>query len=206
MKGELHRAGNSSEPSLQIERLDMRRSPTVLAAAAAMLPTNGELALTIDDVRYAERSLGAVQATLTRQEEGLGFSLESLQTAQHQLAAQGRCVSGEARCRVEFTADTEHLAALLRGVELPAEWPTETLHAAGELSWPPIRRATTGARARRAASTSRPRVPTAATSSSASATLADGQISSPTSRAPDPEADQVFRGTGRVACWRATTT
>ena len=196
--GELRRAGNSSEPHLQIERLDMRRSPTVLAAVAAMLPANGELSLGLDDLRYADRSLGAVQATLTRREDGVGFSLESLQTAQHQLTAQGQCISGETRCRIEFTADTEHLAALLRGVDLPAEWPTETLHAAGELTWPvdaegDLTRDLTG----------QFELETQGRDSShqlvANATLAEGQITLADVQGTGPEADQVFRGTGRVA-------
>jgi uncharacterized protein YhdP len=196
--GELHRAGNSSEPRLQIERLDMRRSPTVLAAAAAMLPTNGELAVGVDDLRYGDRRLGAVQATLTRHEGGVGFSLESLQTAQHQLAARGQCPSGEARCRLEFTADTENLAALLRGVELPVEWPIETLHAAGELSWPSEPQ---GELAREL--TGQFELETEGSDSShqltANATLADGEISLANVQGTGPEADQVFRGTGRVA-------
>jgi uncharacterized protein YhdP len=195
--GELRRAGNSSEPHLQIERLDMRRSPTVLAAAAAMLPTNGELALGIDDLRYGSRSLGAMQATLTRLPDRVGFSLESTQTAQHQLAAQGQCVSGEPRCRLEFTADTEHLAALLRGVELPAEWPTETLHAAGELSWPADAQ---GELASELAGQFD--LETEGSDSShqlvASATLAEGQINLANVQGTGPEADQVFRGSGRV--------
>ena len=196
--GELRRAGNSSEPHLQIERLDMRRAPTVLAAAAAMLPANGELSLGLDDLRYAARSLGAVQATLTRREDGVGFSLESVQTAQHQLAAQGQCISGETRCRIEFTADTEHLAALLRGIELPAEWPVETLHAAGELTWPvdpqgELTRELIG----------QFELETEGSDSShqlvANATLADGQITLANVQGTGPEADQVFRGAGRVA-------
>jgi len=196
--GELRRAGNSSEPHLQIERLDMSRAPTVLAAAAAMLPANGELSLGLDDLRYAARSLGAVQATLTRREDGVGFSLESAQTAQHQLAAQGQCISGESRCRIEFTADTEHLAVLLRGIELPAEWPVETLHAAGELTWPvdaqgELTRELIG----------QFELETEGSDSShqlvANATLADGQITLANVQGTGPEADQVFRGAGRVA-------
>jgi uncharacterized protein YhdP len=198
LTGELRRTGNSSEPHLQIERLDMQRSPPVLAAAAAMLPTNGELALRIDDMRYADRSLGAVQGMLTRQENGVGFSLESLQTAQHQLTAHGQCVSGDARCRLEFTADTEHLAALLRGVELPAEWPIETLHAAGELSWPAdsqgelIRELAGQFELETQGSDSTHQL-------AANATLADGQITLSNVQGTGPEADQMFRGTGRVA-------
>jgi len=196
--GEFRRAGNSSDPHLQIERLDMRRSPTVLAAAAAMLPANGELSLGLDDLRYADRSLGAVQATLTRREDGVGFSLESLQTAQHQLAAQGQCISGETRCRIEFTADTDHLAALLRGVELPAEWPIETLHAAGELTWPVDGQ---GELTRDLAGQFE--LETQGRDSShqlvANATLAEGQITLANVQGTGPDADQVFRGNGRVA-------
>jgi len=196
--GDLRRAGNSSEPHLQIERLDMRRSPTVLAAAAAMLPTNGELAVGIDDLRYGERSLGAVQATMSRQEDRVGFSLESVQTAPHQLTAKGQCVSGEPRCGLEFTADTGHLAALLRGVDLPAEWPTETLHAAGELSWPADPQ---GELVRELAG--RFDLEAEGSDSShqlvASATLAEGQIALANVQGTGPEADQVFRGSGRIA-------
>jgi len=196
--GELRRAGNSSEPHLQIDRLDLKRTPMVLAAAAAMLPANGELSLGLGDLRYAARSLGAVHATLARREDGVGFSLESLQTAQHQLAAQGQCISGETRCRIEFSADTEHLTALLRGIELPAEWPVETLHAAGELTWPvdpqgELTRELIG----------QFELETEGTDSShqlvANATLADGQITLANVQGTGPEADQVFRGTGRVA-------
>jgi uncharacterized protein YhdP len=198
VSGEFRRAGNSSEPHLQIERLDMRRSPALLAAAVAMLPENGELAMGMDDLRYGDRSLGAVQATLTRRDDGVGFSLESAQTAPHQLVAQGRCVSGEPRCRLEFTADTENLAALLRGAELPPEWPVETLHASGELSWPvePQGELTHELLGQFD-------LETQGRESShqlvASATLADGQISLANVQGTGPAADQVFRGSGRVS-------
>ena len=196
--GELRRAANSSEPRVQIERLDIKRSPAVLAAAAAMLPTNGELALAIDDMRYADRSLGAVLATMARGDSGVEFSMESAHTAAHQLAAQGRCVNAETRCRLEFTADTEHLAALLRGIELPPEWPIETLHAAGELSWPADLQ---GELAREL--TGQFDLETQGRDSShqlvANATLADGQISLANVQGTGPEADQLFRGSGRVA-------
>ncbi|HEU4781266.1 MAG TPA: DUF3971 domain-containing protein [Steroidobacteraceae bacterium] len=196
--GELRRAGNSSEPKIQIGRLDMKRSPALLAAAAAMLPPDDELALAIKDLRYAGRSLGAVQATLARHESGVAFSLESSQAAPHQLAARGQCGNAEARCRLEFTANTEHLAALLRDIQLPSEWPTETLHAAGELSWPAelpgeLAQSLTG----------QFELETQGRDSShqmiASATLAEGQIALANVQGTGPEADQMFRGTGRVA-------
>ena len=67
---------------------------------------------------------------------GVEFSLESAASAPHQLVARGPCASADPRCRVDFTADTRNLAALLGDVRLPAEWPTESLRAAGELTWP----------------------------------------------------------------------
>jgi hypothetical protein len=183
---------------MQIGRLDMKRSPAVLAVAAAILPADDELALAIEDFRYADRSFGAVNATLARRERGLEFSLESQQNAPHQLVAHGRCSNADALCGLEFTADTEHLAALLRGVQLPAEWPTETLHASGELSWPAdlqgeLVHALTG----------KFDLETEGVDSThqltASATLADGQIALANVQGTGPEADQLFRGTGRVA-------
>ena len=198
VEGELKRAGNSLPPRMQIERLDMKRSPAILAVAAAILPADDELTLAIEDFRYADRSFGAVNATLARRERGLEFSLESQQGAPHQLVAHGRCSDADARCGIEFTADTEHLAALLRGVELPAEWPIETLHASGELSWPAdlqgeLVHALTG----------KFDLETEGVDSThqltASATLADGQIALANVQGTGPEADQLFRGTGRVA-------
>ena len=78
--GDLRRAGNAS-PKVRIEQLDMRRSPSVLAAAASMLPADDELALEIDDLRHANQSLGAVQATLARRNGAVEFSLESAKRA-----------------------------------------------------------------------------------------------------------------------------
>ena len=92
--------------------------------------------MTVDDLRYAGLSLGGLQASLTRREAGVEFSLESAAAAPHQLTARGLCANVDARCRVDFTADTRNLAALLGDVRLPAEWPTESLRAAGELAWP----------------------------------------------------------------------
>ncbi|HEY6126300.1 MAG TPA: hypothetical protein VIV63_16730, partial [Steroidobacteraceae bacterium] len=99
---------------------------------------------------------------------------------------------------LEFTADTEHLPALLGAIQLPAEWPTETLHAAGELSWPAdmqgdLVHALSG----------KFDLETEGNDSthqlSASATLADGQIALANVQGTGPEADQMFRGSGRVA-------
>jgi hypothetical protein len=196
--GEWKRAGNSSTPGIQIERLDMKRSPAVLAVAAAILPADDELSVAIDDMRYADRSLGAVRATLARRERGLEFSLESLQGAPHQMVAHGQCSNADARCGLEFTADTEHLPALLRGIQLPAEWPTETLHAAGELSWPAdlqgdLVHALSGKFGLETEGSDSTHQLTA------SATLADGQIALANVQGTGPEADQLFRGTGRVA-------
>jgi hypothetical protein len=195
--GELRRQGHGS-PQVRVEQLDMKRSPVMLAVTAAMLSADDELVLDIDDMRHANRSLGAVQATLARRNGGVEFALESRQSAPHQISAQGRCASGEARCRLEFTADTDHLAALLRGIQLPVEWPTETLHAAGQLSWPAelsgeLTQQMTG----------QFDLETQGRDSShqllANATLADGQITLANVQGIGPEADQLFRGSGRVA-------
>ena len=86
----------------------------------------------------------------------------------------------------------------MRGIQLPAEWPTETLHAAGDLSWPAdfsgeLTQVLAG----------RFDLETQGRDSShqmlASATLADGQITLANVQGIGPEADQLFRGTGRVA-------
>ena len=57
--GELRLAGPAAEPRLQFERLDLKRAPAILAVAGAMLPADGEITLDIDDLRHADRSLGA---------------------------------------------------------------------------------------------------------------------------------------------------
>ena len=192
--GDLRRAANA-DPQLEVDTLELKRAPALLAVAGALLPTDGELALTIGELRYAERSLGALHAAIARRDHGIEFSLESPQAALHQLTAQGRCA--EDTCRTQFTADTGHLAALLRGVRLPPEWPTETLHAAGELDWPmqadDMIRALTG----------RFDLETQGGDSThqliANASLDDGQIRLDNVQGSGPAPDQVFRGSGRVS-------
>ena len=196
VSGEL-RGGSDADARLQIEQLDLKRAPAVLAVAGALLPENGELPMTIDELRYADHSLGALQANLARHDTGVAFSLESLESAPHRLAVHGLCASAEVRCRVEFTADTQNVAALLGGVKLPAEWPTETLRAVGELTWPAdsrgdFTRVLSGRFALETSGSNRNH------QLSADATLADGQIELANVQGTGPEADQLFRGTGRV--------
>ena len=198
VNGELRRAENADEPRLKFERLELKRAPAVLAVAGALLPTRGELPITVDDLRYAGLSLGGLQASLTRREAGVEFSLESAAAAPHQLTARGLCASVDARCRVNFTADTRNLAALLGDVRLPAEWPTESLRAAGELAWPAdsqgdLTRVLAGRFDLETAGTNGNHQMTAV------ATLAEGQIELANVQGTGPEVDQLFRGSGRVA-------
>ncbi len=53
----------------------------MLAATGALLPGETELVVNVDEARYGARNLGALQATITQQEDGVGFSLESAATA-----------------------------------------------------------------------------------------------------------------------------
>ena len=197
VEGELRRASATAELQLTFERLDLKRAPVVLGVAGSLLPEDGELALTVDDLRHADRSLGELKATLARREAGVEFSLESAGSAPHKLSGQGLCATAEGRCRLEFTADTQHLAAVLRGSQLPAEWPTESLHAAGELSWPldaqgDLTRVLAGHFDLETQGRDLSHQMTA------SATLTDGQIELANVQGTGPEADQLFRGSGRV--------
>jgi uncharacterized protein YhdP len=197
VEGDLRRgAAPNAQPEISIDRLDTKRAPAALAAAAALLPPHGELALNVADLRHADRSLGAVRAAVARTDADLTFSFESAENAMHRISAQGRCAGIEARCRAEFTADTRHLAALLRGVSLPAELPAERLHASGELAWP----LASGDLA--SALEGRFDLETEGADAShqlvANATLANGQIQLENLQGTGPAADQVFRGAGRV--------
>jgi uncharacterized protein YhdP len=196
VSGELLRTAGA-DPQIAIDRLDLRRAPGVLAAATAVLPVNGELTMTVGDLRYADTSFGALRAAVARRADNVEFSLESPAAALHRLTAHGECPLAQARCRAEFTADTAHLAALLRGVQLPAEWPAATLHASGELSWASelaadVTRSLTGTFDLETQGTSGDHQLTA------SASLADGQILLTNVQGTGPAADQVFRGNGRV--------
>ena len=197
ISGELRRSTADGIPRLRFERLDLRRAPAVLASAGAMLPSDGELEMTIDDLRHSGVSLGTYRAALARREAGVEFSLDSSETAPHQLAAHGRCAVADARCRAEFTADTQQLAALLHGAQLPAEWPTKSLHANGELNWPGDSQ---GDLTRMLAG--RFDVETQGEDAShqmlATATVVDGQIELTNVQGSGPESDQLFRGSGRV--------
>jgi hypothetical protein len=198
VEGDLRRAAVAdAKTEIAIDRLETRRAPTVLAAAASMLPPRGELALDVADFRHADRSLGAVRARVARTDDGIAFSFGSAEPALHRISAQGTCRSADARCRAEFTADTSHFAALLRGVSLPAELPTQKLHARGELAWP----ATAGADLALALE-GRFDLETEGADAThqlvANATLARGQLQLDNVQGTGPAGDQVFRGSGRV--------
>ena len=159
----------------------------------------------IDDLRHGDRSLGARAGdACASRDAGVEFSLESTQSAPHQMTAQGRARAMRA-AGLEFTADTDHLAALLRGIA-----------AAGGMAHRDAARGRRTVLARRMSRRSGARaggqfdLETQGRDSShqllASATLADGQIALANVQGTGPAADQVFRGSGRVACWRANTT
>ena len=91
----------------------------------------------------------------------------------------------------------QQLPALLAGAQLPTEWPTRALRASGKLAWPAdtdeLVRALTGnfeLEAQGAGSEHQ---------LIASASLADGHIDLANVQGTGPAADQVFRGSGRVA-------
>jgi hypothetical protein len=188
-------ADRGAKPRVRVDTLDLRRAPAVLAAAGATLPRDGELELSVGDLLYADRSFGVLQAALIRQDDGLDFSMDTSALAQHQLTARGRC-GPQGHCRVEFTADTAQLAALLGDVELPAEWPLSGLRASGALEWPLLTEDLPGSM------TGTFELATHGTNPdhqlSARATLADGQVLLADVQGTGPEADQVFRGTGRI--------
>ena len=198
VSGELRRSARSaSESQLTMKQLDLARAPQVLAAAGALLPGETELVVNIDEARYGARNLGALQATIAQQEDGVGFSLESAATAMHQIKARGECPS-EGRCRAEFSAATAHLAALLADAQLPAEWPATSLNATRYRS---IGQSTPhGDFARSLAG--KFEIQTAGADDDhqlmASGTLADGQIVLADLQGTGPEPDQVFRGNGRI--------
>ena len=195
VSGDLRRAAaRGASPEVTVEALDLRRAPAVLAAAGAVLPPDGEVTLHVRTLNVGERSLGLLQASVSRVDQGVEFSLDSSAMAPHQLSARGNC--REELCRVDFNADTTQLAALLRDVRLPPEWPATSLHASGELEWPAdsddISRTLAGKFALSTKGESDEH------QMSAQASLADGQILLTDVNGTGPAPDQVFRGTGRV--------
>ncbi|HUQ09382.1 MAG TPA: DUF3971 domain-containing protein [Steroidobacteraceae bacterium] len=188
------RAGAVAQPRVDIDKLDLKRAPAVLAAAGALLPKDGDLVVDVAELRHANRALGALEATLARNGNGVEFSLESTGGSPHEVSATGHCSPGE-RCQMEFTVKTRELPMLLGDTRLPAEWPTQSLRASGELAWrgeDDVVRALTGSF----------ELETGGADDShqlmASAVLADGQIELTDVQGTGPEADQLFRGSGRV--------
>jgi hypothetical protein len=195
LSGELKRGSRrGADPQVRIAVLDIARMPALLAATGALLPANGEMRLDATDVRSSGRTLGSMQASVARQDEGIDFSIDTPATALHQLSARGRC-DGAGLCQASFSADTAQLAALLRDVHLPAEWPATSLRAAGTLDWPSgsmdvnalagsFEISTLGMNAEH--------------QMTARGTLAGGQILLADLQGTGPEPDEVFRGTGRI--------
>jgi hypothetical protein len=194
ISGDLHRPAGDANPEVRIARLDLARATQVLAATGALLPADSELTITVDDSRQGGRSLGALHASISRQESELRFALDTPAPAIHQLEARGQCVGQ--KCSAQFTADTRHLAALLGEIKLPAEWPVAAVHATGSMDWQLDDGDAAGSLAGRfdiqAEGASRDHQLTAR------ATLANGQIDLTQVQGSGPEPDLVFRGNGRI--------
>jgi len=197
LSGDLRRApGADAKAEVTVDTLDVRRAPLLLAAAGELLPADTAMTLNVADLRAAASSLGTLRSTLTRRAAGLSFTVESSGPGMHQLGARGECGT-EGHCRADFSADTTHLAALLRSGSLPPEWPLESLHAAGTIEWPmtaddDFARSVAGSFDLATQGADHEHQLTAR------ATLADGQIQFSDLQGTGPAADQVFRGTGRI--------
>jgi hypothetical protein len=197
LAGDLRRAtGANAQPEVTVESLDVRRAPLVLAAAGELLPTDAALTIKVADLRAGASSLGGLHAALARRASGLAFTIESPGPDLHRLSAHGECGT-EGRCRADFSADTAHLASLLRGGTLPPEWPLESLHASGTIDWPmtaddDFARLVAGSFDLATQGADHEHQLTGR------ATLADGQILFTDLQGTGPSADQVFRGTGRI--------
>jgi uncharacterized protein YhdP len=181
---------------LSIDRLELRRAPLVLAAAGALLPRDSDLAVQVAELRHAGHGMGALHAELGRRSSGLEFTLDSAEHSPHELSASGGCTP-QADCRMEFTFDTAQLASLFDVGQLPAEWPTRSLKAAGELSWrgdivDEDLDALSGQFDIEASGTE------TSHQLMASATLAHGQVDLANIQGSGPAPDEVFRGSGRV--------
>jgi hypothetical protein len=193
--GELHRgAGRGADPRIRLVALDLASAPALLAVSGALLPQHGELALEVTELRTGERALGSLQASVTRQEQGIGFALDTPAMALHQFSARGGC-DAEGHCRAEFSADTPQLAMLLHDVQMPAEWPATSLRASGTLDWPT---AQMDLRALRGSFEISTRGVHSDHQAMARATLADGQVLLADLTGTGPEPDEVFRGTARI--------
>lgn len=197
MAGRFRRAVDGPHGAeLELDRLDVERGHQALAAVAALLPASGELRIDVKDSRYVERSLGPLRASMTREQGQVSFAFNSPTVSMHQLSGRGHC-GADGRCRADFSADTAQLEVLLRGVELPAEWPAAKLHATGSLEWPVDA-------PREIASTLTGRFDLRTESAdgehqlAARATLADGELLLSEVQGTGPEPDQVFRGQGRI--------
>jgi hypothetical protein len=185
---------------VHVDRIDLERAPLMFAVTHLLLPADGIATLRVGDLRLGESKsdpgLGALRASLARVANGVRFELESDDGAVHRIAATGLCAASDGRCRADFTLDTQQLSVLVRGMRLPPEWPTRTLHARGELSWP-------GSAAHVVRSLAGEFEIEAQGADSghelfASATLADGEMAITNLQGAGPEPTQVFRGSGRL--------
>ena len=197
LAGQFRRAGTSGrDTQLDLDRLDLERGHEALAAVLLLLPASGELRIDARDSRYADRSFGPLRAAVTREQGQVSFTFDSPAVAMHQLSGRGQCAA-EGRCRADFSANTTQLAALLRGAELPVEWPAAKLHASGTLEWPldaprEVASTLTGGFDLRSESADGEHQMTAR------ATLSGGEIRLSDVQGTGPEPDQVFRGEGRI--------
>jgi hypothetical protein len=192
--GEMVREAGA-DPSLRIAKLDARRAAGVFAVAAAMLPANGDVTLAIGELGAGGNSLGALEGSLSRRDSGLRFVVESAGDSPHRVSLDGSCA--EAQCRATFVADTSRLAPLVRDAKLPAEWPTASMHAKGELRWP-FDAAADFARTLAGEFEIESQGVDGGHTLNANATIENGQVRLADLQGSGPGSGQVFRGSGRV--------
>ncbi len=195
--GELRRPARAGASSrVNIDRLSLDRAPGLLALAGAAMPASGGLEIAVANLRLGDQDLGALDAEIARRDDRVEFSADSRAQSPHQISVQGTCVDA-GRCGAEFTFTTSRLAGIVSDARLPADWPTETLRAVGNVSWPgdvqdELVRALDG----RFELETRGGDP--GHQLFATANLNDGDIWLTNVQGTGPAADQVFHGNGRV--------
>ena len=206
VSGELRRSSNDGDESeLRLEAAAARARAAGAGRGGGIAAGQGPgSAVTVGEARYATRSLGALEATISRDADGVAFSLESADSSIHAYPSRANAPAGD-RCRADFTAATTHLAALLRDVRLPAEWPTQRCMPRARSSGPSTYRVTLRARWA-AVSRSRPAVPAATISSARMLRSPTARSYSPMCRARDPNPTRCSAATAASGCWRAITT
>jgi uncharacterized protein YhdP len=127
---------DTEHPALvHLTRFELARSSDTALAAALPALLGGPVLLTVDELRWQERSLGHLATTLSGSGDELRVSELRLASPQQELRGSGQCLA-EGSCSARLTLESTDFAATLVNYGFRPDLRARRARLSAELEWP----------------------------------------------------------------------